>query len=391
MEYPGIRIGEDLRDDATGLFAELDVKIKTLDVNGCRNISRLFMESSVHRLEKIIGTENVSNCEEMFINADITAYPEMHFPAASCHAWAFKNAPAPRKLPRITYGPKVVLDEYENDMSTAIQRIGLEGIVPPKQGTRGEMIDIPDNLNSQMHILCRYVIGNEDMGKWCDRLGMKRVVQALYLWPLVAKLGSIKESYSFDKEDGFLLLGPDEVKDEKALMAIERVFGIAKLPGLRISDEVVRGKKEIVCFRGVNADAAPPTIDLNGLESADEMFAGSVFAAGKLRLTGTENLVTAAGMFSGFNCDIEPFPTGRLQNAQDMFYGYGKSIQLDRWDFREVRNGTNMFLECIIKNTDNVIDLGKRMPNLVNADKMFQETTFDKHRIEGELSHLVTA
>ena len=139
--YPGVRLSEKLKS-ADYLLQSHEIRIKTLDVNGHTSVVGLFKDCIIYRLDRIIGTEKVVNCANMFESVDATAYPDMAFPAAVNIDGFFCGAEAPRKLPRVSFGPKTDLSEYDTEYAKAISRISLEGIVPPKPGERGQMIDM---------------------------------------------------------------------------------------------------------------------------------------------------------------------------------------------------------------------------------------------------------
>lgn len=55
-----------------GMFSHnTNIRIRTLDVNGNTNIGFLFENCKIKRIDRIVGTENVTHAESVFYRCDI--------------------------------------------------------------------------------------------------------------------------------------------------------------------------------------------------------------------------------------------------------------------------------------------------------------------------------
>ena len=99
-EVKGIVI--DKNAQPRGLFPGLKLRIKSLDLNGRSDVRQMFHRCEITEFGEIIGSENVTAADEMFIDTVCSLYPVIRFPKCA-RMNTFVGAFAPEDVPDIRF------------------------------------------------------------------------------------------------------------------------------------------------------------------------------------------------------------------------------------------------------------------------------------------------
>jgi hypothetical protein len=158
-DIKGIVIGKNASTDS--LFDDLDLNIKSLDINGNTSTKRMFVNCSIHEFNEIIGTENIVDATEMFYNTRCNIYPKINLP--KCNNFKiFSNAISPKTIPEIEYG------NYVTEIKGAEFNLIQNGIPPTDDGHR-----IANNI-------CHNMFNNTD-SIWIEDHDLTRLAESLYI------------------------------------------------------------------------------------------------------------------------------------------------------------------------------------------------------------------
>lgn len=245
-EIKGIVI--DKSADPAGLFSNLNIHIKSLDLNGRSDVSYMFQNCDIAEFGEIIGSENVVNAEEMFGGSRCSIYPPIRFPKCS-NTRIFAGAKAPDDVPDVQYAP----------MIQEIRGCGMDVVgngIPPG--------DAGDRIAGK---ICEYMFGDERY-EWEDKHGERRVAELMYVQPLIAASSDVLEKMPKDERE-FVILGENVTSN--MLKSLLR----AKPKGFVFETDYVKKCNsqgdQVTIFQRIKADSIP-TIDFNGLTNCAMMF-----------------------------------------------------------------------------------------------------------------------
>lgn len=106
-----------------GMFSDnQNIRIRTLDVNGNTNIGYLFRRCRINRIDRIVGTENVTQAESVFYHCTIQEYPALDLPSLTGQMTVYKNCPKTRAMPIIRFGMNIKKFDT-NDIESICWRI----------------------------------------------------------------------------------------------------------------------------------------------------------------------------------------------------------------------------------------------------------------------------
>jgi len=88
------------------LFYKLNLRIKSLDLNGVKSTAGMFTKCNILEFGEIIGGENVIDARGMFEDTSCNRYPPMNFPKLSA-PFVFYDAKCPVDIPRIQYAQTI--------------------------------------------------------------------------------------------------------------------------------------------------------------------------------------------------------------------------------------------------------------------------------------------
>lgn len=316
-KYKGVVI--DQHADTFCLFDEIPapLRIRVLDINGHKNITRLFNKCQIQRLDQIIGTEFVQTASQMFYGTKIRIYPQMSFPRYTDTLNIFCNAPAPEDIPEVSFG------------------IGLKSF--------GEKYDkqagLTDNeYRERASGICSMMFAEyaEDWKKKMSPDGM-RLADKTY-WKIFEDIGAnILKSLNKDDKEYIII---DKVSASKLSMILD-----SKPKGLRLKVN----SKEL--FQNKSFKNPLPPIDMQDLTDASELFKQASIPEFP-KLENTQNLRTTSSMF--FQARFDSIP-------QEL-----------KIDMSNVINAESMFQTMQInKKPATLVNLTLVTPKLVNSSSMF--------------------
>lgn len=245
-EVKGIVI--DKNAQSRGLFNDLKLRIKSLDLNGRSDVRYMFNSCEITEFGEVIGSENVTDADNMFSGTICSIYPAIRFPKCA-RTTAFLGAQAPDDVPDIQYAP--IIEEIRGAEIDVV----ADGIPPGGEGD-----DIAYTIN-------QYLFGNE-RPEWAAKHGARRVAEIMYVQPLRAAAGDAVEKMPKD-ERGYVIV--NEHMTQNMLKTLIK-SGPA---GFVIDPETVASCNQnghgVAIFEGIKTDVMP-VIDLNGLQCCAGMF-----------------------------------------------------------------------------------------------------------------------
>lgn len=167
------------------MFDSLKLRIKSLDLNGRSDVSQMFCRCEITEFGEIIGSENVTNADEMFIDTACSIYPAIRFPKCA-RMNTFVGAFAPDDVPDIQYAP-IIEEIHGAEMSVV-----ADGIPP---GAVGESIT---------ETITKYLFGDKSSA-WTARHGARRIAEIMYVQPIQAAAEDALEKMPKD-ERGYVIV-----------------------------------------------------------------------------------------------------------------------------------------------------------------------------------------
>ena len=167
------------------LFDSLKLRIKSLDLNGRSDVSQMFCRCEITEFGEIIGSENVTNADEMFIDTVCSIYPTIRFPKCA-RMNTFVGAFAPDDVPDIQYAP--IIEEIRG----AEMSVVADGIPP---GAVGESIT---------ETIAKYLFGDK-RSAWTAKHGARRVAEIMYVQSIQAAAEDALEKMPKD-ERGYVIV-----------------------------------------------------------------------------------------------------------------------------------------------------------------------------------------
>lgn len=245
-EVKGIVI--DKNAQARGLFSDLKLRIKSLDLNGRSDVRYMFCDCEIMEFGEVIGSENVTVADNMFSDTTCSIYPTIRFPKCT-RMKTFDDANVPDDVPNIQYAPVI------EEISGAEIDVVADGIPPNADG---------DNI---AYAINRYLFGGK-YSEWAAKHGSRRVAEIMYVQPLQAVAEDALEKMPKD-ERGYVII--NEHMAQNTLKTLIK----SKPAGFVIDPEMVASFNQsghgITIFEGIKTDVMP-VIDLNGLQNCAGMF-----------------------------------------------------------------------------------------------------------------------
>ena len=199
------------------MFDGLRLRIKSLDLNGRSDVRQMFHRCEITEFGEIIGSENVTTANEMFIDTVCSIYPTIRFPKCA-KMNTFVGAFAPDDVPDIQYAP--IIEEIRG----AEMRVVADGIPP---GAAGE---------SATNTITRYLFGDK-YSAWTARHGARRVAEIMYVQPIQAAAEDALEKMPKD-ERGYVIV--NERMSQNMLNTLIR----SKPAGLVLDSDFVKNANE---------------------------------------------------------------------------------------------------------------------------------------------------
>ena len=167
------------------MFNNLRLRIKSLDLNGRSDVRQMFYSCEITEFGEIIGSENVTAADEMFIDTVCSIYPVIRFPKCT-RMNTFVGAFAPEDVPDIQYAPII------EEISGAEMNVVVDGIPP---GAAGESVT---------ETITKYLFGDK-RSAWTAMHGARRVAEIMYVRPLQAAAEDALEKMPKD-ERGYVIV-----------------------------------------------------------------------------------------------------------------------------------------------------------------------------------------
>ena len=167
------------------MFDGLKLRIKSLDLNGRSDVSQMFCRCEITEFGEIIGSENVTKADEMFIDTACSIYPAIRFPKYA-RMNTFVGAFAPDDVPDIQYAP--IIEEIRG-----VEMDVVANGIPP--GAAGESIT---------EAITKYLFGDK-RSAWTAKHGARRVAEIMYVRQLEAAAEDALEKMPKD-ERGYVIV-----------------------------------------------------------------------------------------------------------------------------------------------------------------------------------------
>ena len=245
-EVRGIVI--DKNAQSRGLFNDLKLRIKSLDLNGRSDVRQMFCNCEITEFGEVIGSENVTIADSMFSGTTCSIYPTIRFPKCT-RMKTFEGAIVPDDVPNIQYAP--IIEEIRGAEMDVVA-----GGIPPN-----------DNGDEIAYAINQYLFGCE-RSSWTAKHGTRRVAEIMYVQPLRTSAEDAIEKMPKD-ERGYVII------NEHITQNVLKMLIKSKPAGFVIDSETVASFNQsghgITIFEGIKADIMP-VIDLNGLQCCAEMF-----------------------------------------------------------------------------------------------------------------------
>lgn len=334
-DYKVVKITNNV--DSVRLFSgRAGIRIRTLDVSGRTNIDNLFYDCRIKQIDRIVGTENITNAFAIFDECTFGDPPPMNFPKLATKMQVFYNMQVPNGMPRIEFGSNVIpYADYEN----------------------------PNNAST----ICRDMIGDY-YGDWDRQFESTKCVEKLFARMFKHNQEVLFASVKLN-DSGYLI-----INDSMATFAFDIIKAHPEAKGVLLDFSGTRMTSKL--FQGKKFEGVFPKIDFNhkayDCQQIFEGFECKEFAG----FENTEKLTCANAMFKRCKTNKLPvFDVSGIEDARQMFStedytrrsNFGDSFKTGEWNFKSVQTAERMFMLCGSELKLSNLKFGPQVFNLESA------------------------
>jgi len=252
------------------------LRIRTLDLAGRASIDNMFYDCRIKQIDRIIGTENVTNAFSVFGECTFMDPPPLNFPKLATTMQVFYDMHVPNGMPRIEFGNNVIpYTDYEN----------------------------PNNATA----ICRNMLGDY-YGDWDRQFESAKCVEKLF-----ARMFKHNQEVMFASvklnDNGYLI-----INDSMATFAFDIIKAHPEAKGVLL--DFSRNNVTPKMFQGKKFEGVFPKIDFNhksyDCQQMFDDFECDEFAG----FENTENVKTAVAMFKRCKTNrLPPFDVSGIEDA----------------------------------------------------------------------------